>query len=312
MKKVSIIIPLHNAESFILETLDSCLNQTYSNIEIIIVENGSKDASWELVKTIKDKRVKCFQLSKPNASAARNYGFKKATGNYINFLDADDVISKNKIEQQMNSFSKITENFVMSCAWGKFIDKTKEAIFENQSVWKIEGTIEWCVNSWNGGGMMVPGCWLIPKQVIFKAGLWNENLTLNDDGEFMCRVLLASKGNIFVDNARVYYRQVSNSLSKNNTSSKDANSLLTSFELYEQHILQKDKSVDVKMSLAINYLNFIYEYYPLFRNLRLRAKSKLKNLRLDSYPAVGGDDFKKIARLIGFYNALRLRSKLNL
>ena len=59
MKKVSIIIPLHNAESFILETLDSCLNQTYSNIEIIIVENGSKDASWELVKTIKDKRVKC-------------------------------------------------------------------------------------------------------------------------------------------------------------------------------------------------------------------------------------------------------------
>ena len=54
-----------------------------------------------------------------------------------------------------------------------------------------------------------------------------------------------------------------------------------------------------------------YEYYPLFRNLRLRAKSKLKNLRLDSYPAVGGDDFKKIARLIGFYNALWLRSKLN-
>ena len=138
MKKVSIIIPLHNAESFILETLDSCLNQTYSNIEIIIVENGSKDASWELVKTIKDKRVKCFQLSKPNASAARNYGFKKATGNYINFLDADDVISKNKIEQQMNSFSKITENFVMSCAWGKFIEKQKKLFLKIKVFGKLK------------------------------------------------------------------------------------------------------------------------------------------------------------------------------
>ena len=310
MTKVSIIIPLHNAESFISEAIDSCLNQTYTSIEVIVVENGSNDGSWEVLKTIKNKRVKCFQIAKSNAAAARNFGYLKSSGDYINFLDADDVISKHKIELQMEALIKAPEGFIASCPWGKFSNIIHEAVFKEQPVWRVKDPVDWCTTSWNGGGMMIPGCWLLPKKLILKAGLWNEDLTLNDDGEFMCRVLLASKGNLFVEDALVYYRQVPNSLSKNNTSFKAANSLLTSFELYEKHVLQIDDSLRVKKSLATNYLTFIYEYYPKFSDLTNRAKIKCENLKLDSNPIIGGTTFKKIASIFGFYNTLILRELL--
>ena len=307
MKIVSIIIPLHNAEAYILETLKSCFEQIYTNIEVIVVENGSSDNSWEFLNTIADTRLQCYQIDIANASAARNFGYLKSVGDYIMFLDADDVISKHKIELQMEALIKAPEGFIASCPWGKFSNIIHEAVFKEQLVWRVKDPVDWCTTSWNGGGMMIPGCWFLPKTLILKAGLWNEDLTLNDDGEFMCRVLLASKGNVFVDKARVYYRQVSNSLSKNNTSFKAANSLLTSFELYEKHVLQKDNSLRVKKSLATNYLTFIYEYYPKFSDLTNIAKARFGNLGIDVLPLVGGNNFKKISKMFGFYNALRIR-----
>ena len=87
MIKVSIIIPLYNSEAYITQTIDSCLAQTHDNIEIIVVENGSTDKSCQVVKSIDDKRLSVFQILTPNAAAARNYGYQKATGTYIIFLD---------------------------------------------------------------------------------------------------------------------------------------------------------------------------------------------------------------------------------
>ena len=137
MTKVSIIIPLHNAESFISEAIDSCLNQTYTNIEVIVVENGSNDGSWEVLKTIKNKRVKCFQIAKSNAAAARNFGYLKSSGDYINFLDADDVISKHKIELQREALIKAPEGFIASCPWGKFSNILRKSYIAFQkTIWR--------------------------------------------------------------------------------------------------------------------------------------------------------------------------------
>ena len=197
MTKVSIIIPLYNSEAYIAQTIDSCLAQTHRDIEIIVVENGSTDQGYQIVKSIDDKRLSVYQIPKPNAAAARNYGYQKATGPYIIFLDADDVMASNKIELQLKALSKKPKGWIASCAWAKFKTNTKEAVISPQKVWAIQNSIDWCLQSWMGGGMMIPGCWLIPKAVIEKAGLWDERLSLHDDGEFMCRVLLASKGNMF-------------------------------------------------------------------------------------------------------------------
>ena len=105
MKKdlVSIIIPVYNAEKFIKETIDSVLDQTYDNFELILVNDCSTDKSSDIIKEYKDKRVKLLN-NKVNSKAAvsRNNGIKKAKGKYICFLDADDKWDKEKLEKQVN------------------------------------------------------------------------------------------------------------------------------------------------------------------------------------------------------------------
>ena len=86
----SVIIPLYNKQDYITRTINSVLNQTYQNFEIIVVDDGSTDKSLSVVKTIKDKRIKVFSQKNLGVSNARNKGIKQSKGNYIAFLDADD------------------------------------------------------------------------------------------------------------------------------------------------------------------------------------------------------------------------------
>lgn len=307
MAKVSIIIPLYNSEAYITQTIDSCLAQTHRDIEIIVVENGSTDKSYQVVKSIANKRLRVYQITTPNAAAARNYGYQKATGAYIIFLDADDVMAPNKIELQLKALSKKPEGWIASCAWAKFKTNTKEAIITPQKVWNIQNPIDWCLQSWTGGGMMIPGCWLIPKTIIEKAGLWNENLSLHDDGEFMCRVLLASKGNVFVENTVVYYRQSATSLSRHNQSYKAAKSALLVYKSYQKEILKFQDSKLTRRLLARNFSKFIYEYYPAHARLINEAYSEINELGVKT-PLVGSIFFKLIQYLVGFKLALGLTS----
>jgi len=307
MTKVSIIIPLYNSEAYITQTIDSCLAQTHDNIEIIVVENGSTDKSCQVVKSIDDKRLSVFQILTPNAAAARNYGYQKATGTYIIFLDSDDVMASNKIELQLKAISAKPKGWVACCAWAKFKTNTKEAVISPQKVWAIQNPIDWCLQSWMGEGMMIPGCWLIPKPIIDKAGLWDERLSLHDDGEFMCRVLLASKGNVFVENTLVYYRQQSNSLSRDHTSKKAAESALLVYKSYQQQILKFQDSKLTRRALARNFSRFVYEYYPAHAQLIKEAYREINELGVKP-PLVGSPSFKLIQRIVGFKLAMRLTS----
>ena len=211
---ITIIIPIYNAENYLIGCIQSCLNQTYKELEIIAVENGSSDKSWEVLSTIHDHRITKIQIGKANASIARNRGLDLATGKYIMFLDADDILSPNKVELQVNELEK-NPNCVASCTWTKFTNVIDDGVIQEQAVWRERNPLEWLRKSWLGEGMMQTACWLIPRNIINKVGRWDESLTLHDDGEFMCRVLLESDRQFFVDNAFVYYRQVEASLSKN-------------------------------------------------------------------------------------------------
>ena len=307
MIKVSIIIPLYNSEAYITQTIDSCLAQTHDNIEIIVIENGSTDQGYQIVKSIDDKRLSVFQILKPNAAAARNYGYHKATGTYIIFLDADDVMASNKIELQLKALSAKPKGWVACCAWAKFKINTKEAVISPQKVWAIQNPIDWCLQSWMGEGMMIPGCWLIPKPIIDKAGLWDERLSLHDDGEFMCRVLLASIGNVFVENTVVYYRQVATSLSRQNQTYKAAKSALDVCELYKKQVLFVKDNPKVRQALAYNYRRFMYEFHPKHKDLLQQARQSIQTLDVKNLPLIGGENFKKLTKIVGFYNALSLR-----
>lgn len=115
MKKVSVIIPMYNSSKHIEECLESVINQTYKNIEIIIVDDASSDNGLKLVKRIKDNRIKIIE-SKENVGAAiaRNKGIELASGDYICFLDSDDYWVLDKLEKQLEFIENNNYTFIYS------------------------------------------------------------------------------------------------------------------------------------------------------------------------------------------------------
>ena len=122
---VSIIIPTYNRPHLLCEAIDSCLTQTYSNIEIIVVNDGGTKETENILKEryknvvgihtkyqVNDEKViKYFYKENGGVSSARNYGLKKASGEYINFLDDDDLLLPEKIELQVSFFKKNEKNW---------------------------------------------------------------------------------------------------------------------------------------------------------------------------------------------------------
>ena len=102
MEKVSVIIPMYNSSKYIKECVNSVINQTYKNLEIILVDDKSNDSTLKKVNKIKDKRIKIIKLKKNSGAAiSRNKGIEEATGDLICFLDSDDYWKKDKIEKQV-------------------------------------------------------------------------------------------------------------------------------------------------------------------------------------------------------------------
>ena len=124
--KFSIIVPTYNREKYISRCIDSVLNQTYSDLELIIVDDGSKDSTAEIIKNYKDKRIKYFKNTNHGIGYSRNFGINKSTGDYIFFLDSDDYIEKDML---MEISRKIKDNDIL-------IFNYKE-IFENNKFEKI-------------------------------------------------------------------------------------------------------------------------------------------------------------------------------
>ena len=114
--KVSVIIPVYNGANYITETLNSVLIQAYKNIEVIVVNDGSTDKTEEIVKSFGD-RIRYFVQKNKGVSSARNFGLLKAEGEYVQFLDADDLLFEDKIFNQIEFFIKNPSNNVVYCRY---------------------------------------------------------------------------------------------------------------------------------------------------------------------------------------------------
>lgn len=133
MKKnlVSVIMPTYNRGFLIKNSIDSVLNQTYSNIEIIVVDDCSTDNTEDVVKSINDKRVKYFKLDKNSgANFARNYGIDKSIGDFVTFIDSDDIYELNKIELQLEMINDT--NTDMNFCGVRIIDNENEILVPNE------------------------------------------------------------------------------------------------------------------------------------------------------------------------------------
>lgn len=104
--KFSIIVPTYNRENYLFKCIDSVLDQTYDNFELIIVDDGSTDNTEKLVKKYKDKRIKYFKNENHGIGYSRNFGLDKAKGDYIFFLDSDDYLNEDMLEKVSNLINK--------------------------------------------------------------------------------------------------------------------------------------------------------------------------------------------------------------
>jgi len=311
---VSVIIPVFNAAEYLIDTLNSVCNQTYQNIEVIIVDDGSTDASLELAKRYDDDRFIIAKNKGKGACAARNYGFELSTGDYIQYLDADDLLSVDKIKKQVEILNEYENDIIVSAVWGKFISSKTKVIWENHLLNKnFDPAYKWLSDSWKGNGVGQTAIWLTPRKLIEKAGPWNENLKINQDGEFFSRVLMNAKAVQFCEGAKVYYRSGNaNSISQKNKFSKEkAESLLLSFQLYKSHAVSLGLLDKLKEGIAQNFLMFMYQFYNQFKDLVAIAESEFYSLGYKKMWPVGGEKFKKISSVIGFKTALKTRDLLS-
>ncbi|RMG06219.1 MAG: glycosyltransferase [Cyanobacteria bacterium J055] len=123
MPIVSVIIPTYNAEKTIQETVSSVLNQTLSDLELIIINDGSTDRTLDVVSTLDDPRLKVFSYPNAGVAISRNRGLSKATGQYISFIDADDLWTPDKLEAQYQALQDNPQASV-AYSWTDYVDES--------------------------------------------------------------------------------------------------------------------------------------------------------------------------------------------
>ncbi len=306
--KISIITPVFNSEKYIAETIRSILSQTYTNIELIIVNDGSTDKSEDIILSFKDERIVYCKQENKGQAAASNFGLFKATGDYIKFFDADDIMNPIHLETQLKILANRTDA-VASCEWGRFYDGNPlSAVFKPETVWQNMEPINWLKAALNQKSDMMPAwLWLIPKKVIQNSGGWDERLSLNNDFEFSIRILLNSTEVLFAEGAKVYYRSgVSSSLasSKSRKAFEDA---FLSTHIGCEYLLAQDNSDTMKRICANRYQLWIHRIYPDYPDLLQKFKAEIKklggsNLPLDASPLV-----KALSSVIGWKGAKRFK-----
>ena len=244
---VSIIIPTYNRAHLIGETLDSVLAQTYQNWECIIVDDGSTDNTEEVVSAYVDKDSR-FQFyhrpdtHKSGGNGARNYGFSLSKGEYINWFDSDDIFSNNKIYSQV--LLTVENNVeVLTCKWGRFQNDKNEFELKNLNIYKHYNKGVDLLEKYAVYNEFYPShVFLVKRLTCMKAGLWNENLSINQDGEFFCRILIACKSLRHSADSYVLYRTPTLENVSSLKSVKQAEHLVISWKLIEQYLLLVDKT----------------------------------------------------------------------
>lgn len=305
---VSILIPCYCAEHWLAQTIESALAQTWVNKEIIVVDDGSTDGSAGLAHTYAGRGVRLVTQENRGAAAARNRAVREAHGDFFQFLDADDLISPDKISAQVALLSRRPPGTVASCAWGRFSDDPATARFIDEAVFRDFAPIDFLVLSARTGAMMHPSSWLVPRAVAERAGPWDESLTLNDDGEYFCRVLLASAGTAFTPGARSYYRSgLPGSLSRRRDE-RSRRSQFHSIELIERHLRAAEDAPRTRRAGANYYQRFLHDYFPVPRELMRAAAARVAALGASDLdrPAMGPRT-AALARFIGWKNVWRLK-----
>ena len=276
---VSIIIPAYNAEKWIGATLQSAVAQTWPRKEIIVVNDGSTDRTAEIAQQFASKEVNVISTANRGLSATVNHALRLCQGDYIQELDSDDILSPDKIERQLLELREIdNRQILLSSPWGYFYYRTRRARFIPNSMWRDLSPVEWLLRKMGENLHMQNATWLVSRELADAAGPWDETLDYDQDGEYFCRVLLASKGTHFVAGGKVFYRvSSSNRISYIGNSNRKKESLFRSMKLHIHYLRSIEDSERVHQAC----LRYLQNWYGVFNPSRPDIMVELQKLAAD-------------------------------
>lgn len=213
---VSVIIPTYNRAGIIKKSIDSVLSQTYDDLELIIVDDGSTDETKELISSYKDNRIKYYSyMSNKGVVYARNYGMKMASGDYIAFQDSDDIWHKDKLEKQIKAMEK--DDSVGFC-----YSRMQYTLDSNSRIVLPQYDVE--VNSMSGDifgkllydNLVACPCLIMKKECYDKIGGYDAQFTALEDYDYALRLAKEYKA-LFLDDILVDANMSSGGVSSNST-----------------------------------------------------------------------------------------------
>ncbi|MGD1909709.1 MAG: glycosyltransferase family 2 protein [Rivularia sp. (in: cyanobacteria)] len=273
-KLVSVIIPCFNAERWIAEAIDSCLEQTYPQIEIIVIDDCSTDKSIEIIKSYGDKIIWKPLPQNKGGSYARNRGIALSKGEYIQFLDADDFILPEKIERQVN-FLEETGADVVYGDWRYQGHQSNRVIFLDEI--KKSGTTTDILQSLIENWWTAVASLLYKRTAVEKSRGWDESLSAAQDRDFFISIVMSGAKILYQPGCYSIYRRYGNVTVS--TASKprwveNHCKVLQKVEtrLSQQH--QQEIPINYRLALARGYFELARDYMYIDYSQYLRFMDK--------------------------------------
>jgi len=278
--KVSVIVPTYNYGHYIGKTLESVLNQTYQDFEIVVVDDGSKDDTTFVVRSFDDPRVRYVYQENQGACAARNRGIREAAGEYFLFEDADDLLGPRHLEEYHKVACENPGCNVYGHAVKVRVENGEYKILQEKGECPGDDLLE----QWLGHWSIWSNCILWPRENIEKVGGWDETLSANQDGDIAMRALVAGIRFVYAENAprAKYLRHDAESDQISSTlNGKTLDSKIKTLEKVERLLLKKG-------TLTRKYKTALGQKYYWFAKLTL-----------DDYPEFSDKCFSEFRRLCG-------------
>jgi glycosyltransferase involved in cell wall biosynthesis len=306
-KKVSIIIPCFNTERWISEAIDSCLQQTYPNIEIIVVDDGSTDKSLEIIKSY-GKQVIWQSLPHQGGNHARNIGFGLSQGEYIQFLDADDYILPEKIERQVAFLEKTGADVVYGDWRYQRHLPDGSSYFDRIEIPGLQTDILAALlrNWW----VAVAALFYRRSAVENSAG-WDENLAVAQDRDFFLSVAINGAKVVYQPGCYAIYRRygpVTVSTSSKSCWLKSHDQVMTKVEkqLSQMNML----SMNYRHALATSYFQLaresVFIEYEQYLQFLEKALVLFPEFKVSNKSAI----YKFLQNILGFRQTERIASRL--
>jgi len=313
---VSVIIPAYNAGKFISETILSIIDQTWKNIEIIIIDDGSVDNTKTIIQEflVNDARIKYYYQENGGCSSAKDKGTLLSQGDYIQYVDADDILSPDKIEKQIEALGNQTLKLAV-CRTVIFDEKNNLNTgieLDSKYLFTQDNPVDFILNLYGAfsgrPGMIQPNAFLMHRTLMQKTGRWNTTLSPSpdEDGEYFCRAILESSGIVFTEGINYYRKDIKTPSLSKGKSLEYALGAFKSVQSKKEQLFKYRSDVVVKEVIAFQFAQCAYVYGRYYKEILLLVKEEVRLLGYNKVPVIGGYRFKLAASFLGFEFAIGL------